>query len=263
MAQGKQKVQRLPGINFLRIGKNEEGWWTYEHLAAQIVAVMDVYECLWPDKQLLFEVDWSSGHAKMLADALHTPSMGKNFGGAQKAPRNTMVETVGDYSTTYKYKDRDLGNEVEVDVGLKVGDKQSFVHVESDPPPFLSVTHACPFGAPKHDIGDPSKKPRKKKKEKSGGSDNQHNNSLQVAAVAAKAQAVAQAEANAAAERVEAADIVAAQTPEQAEIAARLVQAPLKEPTTTDIIGHLATSVSQSVLPLPCSNAACGILKVW
>ena len=52
-------------------------------------------------------------------------------------------------------------------------------------------------------------------------------------------QAVAQAEAQRAAERVEAADIVAAQTPEQAEIAARLVQAPLEEPTTMGIIGQL------------------------
>ena len=60
-----------------------------------------------------------------------------------------------------------------------------------------------------------------------------------MAVAAGEAQAVTQAEAQAAAERVEAADIVAAQTPEQAEIAARLVQAPLEEPTTMGIIGQL------------------------
>jgi len=126
-----------PGLEYLDVGKNRDGWWNYECLAAQVTKVMDVCSALFPKEQILFEVDWSSGHSKYPPDTLHAQSMNRGFGGGQTAPRDTTVQVVGDFPSIYCYQDS-TGATVEVDVGLQPGMIQSFTHKESDPPPFYT-----------------------------------------------------------------------------------------------------------------------------
>ena len=66
-------------MRFLTYGKNKDGYWTYEHFAEQTADILDMYEALYPDAQVLVEVDWSSGHAKMREDALNVNAMAVNF----------------------------------------------------------------------------------------------------------------------------------------------------------------------------------------
>ena len=58
-----------------------------------MVDFIDAFEALHPDWQLLFEVDWSSGHAKHRDGSLNTNSMNVNYGGSQKIPRDVKIPT--------------------------------------------------------------------------------------------------------------------------------------------------------------------------
>ena len=46
-----------------------------------------------PDWQLLFEIDWSSGHAKHRDGSLNTNTMNVGYGGGQKIPRGVKIPT--------------------------------------------------------------------------------------------------------------------------------------------------------------------------
>jgi len=157
--EGRAPLFSSPGIEYLDVGKNLEGWWNYECLAAQTTKMMDVYSALFPNEQILFEVDWSSGHAKFPTDALHAPSMNRGFGGGQPVPRDTTVHAVGNFPSTYTFKDSE-GKTVVVDVGLQPGMVQSFTHKENDPPPLFTCNEKNPKGAPPKDV---RKKKAKKK----------------------------------------------------------------------------------------------------
>lgn len=92
-ARGREPLTSSPAVRFLSYGKNKDGYWTYEHFSQQVVDMLDLYECLYPNAQVLMEVDWSSGHSKHRADALNVSSMGVNFGGKQSTPHSSrMVE---------------------------------------------------------------------------------------------------------------------------------------------------------------------------
>lgn len=51
-----------------------------------------MHESLYPNAQVLVEVDWSSGHSKHREDALNVSSMGVNFGGKQSIPHPSKLE---------------------------------------------------------------------------------------------------------------------------------------------------------------------------
>ena len=68
MLRGKRSRPALdcsPGVRFLNYGKGRDGYWDYEMFKQQVVDFIDAFETLHPDWQLLLEVDWSSGHAKV------------------------------------------------------------------------------------------------------------------------------------------------------------------------------------------------------
>lgn len=90
-ARGREALTTSPAVRFLTYGKNKDGYWTYEHFAEQIVDILDLYECLYPNAQVLLEVDWSSGHSKHRADALNVSAMGVNLGGKQAVPHPSMM----------------------------------------------------------------------------------------------------------------------------------------------------------------------------
>lgn len=132
-ARGREPLTTSPSVRFLSYGKSKDGYWTYEHFSEQVEDVLDMYECLYPNAQVLLEVDWSSGHAKHREDALNVAAMSVNFGGKQSIPHPSKLEEgcLGEGAT------------------LKVGDLQFFyfrsaeerrdagaVDGKPDPPPF-------------------------------------------------------------------------------------------------------------------------------
>lgn len=92
-ARGRDALAGSPAVRFLSYGKQKEGYWTHEHFAEQVTDVLDMYECIYPNAQVLLEVDWSSGHAKHRLDALNVSTMSVNAGGKQSIPHpSRMVE---------------------------------------------------------------------------------------------------------------------------------------------------------------------------
>lgn len=90
-ARGRTPLTSSPAVRFLSYGKNKDGYWTYEHFAQQVEDVLDLYETLYPNAQVLLEVDWSSGHAKHRSDALNVATMGVNLGGKQAIPHPSLM----------------------------------------------------------------------------------------------------------------------------------------------------------------------------
>ena len=52
---------------------------------------MDCFDVLYPDLQLMVEVDHSAGHAKFREDGLHVGNMNVKYGGKQKIMRDTTM----------------------------------------------------------------------------------------------------------------------------------------------------------------------------
>lgn len=90
-ARNRKALSTSPAVRFLSYGKNKDGYWTYEHFAEQVQDILDMYEALYPNAQVLIEVDWSSGHSKHREDALNVAAMGVNFGGQQAVPHASKM----------------------------------------------------------------------------------------------------------------------------------------------------------------------------
>lgn len=90
-ARGRNPLTSSPAVRFLSYGKNKDGYWTYENFAEQVVDLLDMYESLYPNAQVLLEVDWSSGHSKHRLDALNVSAMSVNCGGKQAVPHPSMM----------------------------------------------------------------------------------------------------------------------------------------------------------------------------
>ncbi|CAM9286210.1 unnamed protein product [Sphacelaria rigidula] len=144
--RGRPALQRTPGSRHLVFGKNKGGYWGFEQFEKHVVDAMDVLEVIEPEKQIVFEVDHSAGHAKMREDGLHTSSMNVKYGGRQKVLRDTtMTEGCLGSAQATMYK---LGEtwSTEYRVGatphpkkLKVGDTKCMTFKSGDPPPFYDV----------------------------------------------------------------------------------------------------------------------------
>lgn len=91
-ARGRKALSTSPAVRFLSYGKNKDGYWTYEHFREQVEDMLDMYEALYPNAQVLVEVDWSSGHSKHRDDALNVSTMGVTFGGKQLIPHASKME---------------------------------------------------------------------------------------------------------------------------------------------------------------------------
>eukprot|EP00733_Pompholyxophrys_punicea_P000968 Pompholyxophrys_punicea_v1_NODE_393_length_2064_cov_23.574415.p2 type:complete len:157 gc:universal NODE_393_length_2064_cov_23.574415:1787-1317(-) len=115
---GKVPLVSSPGLRFLQYGSNKEGWWDYEKFSLQVSDLLDVFEFLYSNIQLVLEVDHSSGHAKQKEDGLNVKSMNAGFGGTQKTPHTSVItpECLGPLEARMLWKG------VEVDCKLKPGD---------------------------------------------------------------------------------------------------------------------------------------------
>ena len=128
-------------------GKNKKGYWNYEHFALQVQDVMDVWEACYPEEQILFEVDWSAGHAKKADDALQTGATAVKVNCHPRKEGETIMRktrlTEGCIGTLPAIKT--TNTEEVYNYGLNVGDYQYFEHMHGDPPPFYDVD--CEPGA--------------------------------------------------------------------------------------------------------------------
>lgn len=92
---GRGALKQTPGTTFWEYGKQKEGYWNYDMFAEQCVYIMDCFEVLYPDWQLVMEVDHSSGHAKYREDRLHVGNMNIKWGGAKGASMRSTTVTAG------------------------------------------------------------------------------------------------------------------------------------------------------------------------
>ena len=99
---GRPALETSPGMRFLNPGKNRDGYWTFKEFEEQTVDVMDCFDVLYPDLQLMVEVDHSVGHAKSREDGLHVGNMNVKYGGKQKIMRDTTMS----YAPTGGNEDR-------------------------------------------------------------------------------------------------------------------------------------------------------------
>lgn len=152
---GRPALRTSPGLRFMQHGKNREGFWGYAEFEEQVVDVMDCFDVIYPDKQLMIEVDHSAGHTKFREDGLHVGSMNTKYGGKQKILRDTVMTegclgpgeakmylNGGQWSTQFI----EGATERTVDLKLQLGDTQCMAFAADAPPPFYS------WGAPATDV---------------------------------------------------------------------------------------------------------------
>lgn len=83
-----------PGLIFFEYGngKGKQGYWDGAKFQEQVIDFLDVLEILYPNMQVLIEVDHSSGHLKEQSDGLMVNAMGVNWGGKTLPKRDSVME---------------------------------------------------------------------------------------------------------------------------------------------------------------------------
>ena len=81
----------LPGIVFFEYGKNRLGFWEGATFVVQVEQLLKVLEFLYPNMQVVLEVDHSSGHLKEKVDGLLVNDMGMRWGGKKASKRDTKI----------------------------------------------------------------------------------------------------------------------------------------------------------------------------
>ena len=128
---GKSTKDRLSSTPFIRVfdpGQNQDGYWTYSHMAVQTEDCMDCLKVLLPGFDHLLLFDYSSGHNKKRINGLDANDMSKGYGGTQSRLREAPIYQEEGILGPFPRK-------------LSVGDVQQMVFHETDDGPFwLSPT---------------------------------------------------------------------------------------------------------------------------
>jgi len=75
---------------YLKPGKNEEGWWTADHLIDQVINyAIPIFEAIYSDAIAVFAFDNSTNHGAMPEDGLNAAKMNVNPGGKQPRMHST------------------------------------------------------------------------------------------------------------------------------------------------------------------------------
>jgi hypothetical protein len=104
-----------PCLAFFRTGVQHEGYWNSSHAKLQLEDVVDALTTIFPQFDLVFLFDQSSGHTKMRIDSLHMRNMNVSHGGSVGMMHDTIIQEVGPHPRT-----------------LNVGDKQVMYFVDDD-----------------------------------------------------------------------------------------------------------------------------------
>jgi hypothetical protein len=119
----KNDLKDSPFVVYFELGANNEGYWTYNHMAVQFEDCVDCLKVIYPQFEFAFLFDHSQGHAKKLKNGLDAYSMNKGYGGAQPRMRESII----------KEEDGYLGMNQRT---LTVGDTQTFIFQPGDNGPF-------------------------------------------------------------------------------------------------------------------------------
>ena len=132
-----------PGLIFFKYGngRGKQGYWDGEKFQQQCTDFMDVLEIIYPNMQILIEVDHSSGHFKEQSDGLMVNAMGVNWGGKTLPKRDTIMEEgcLGASPPTINGRT------------LVIGSTQKMIFEIGDPPPFNDL-EALPHDRPMTEI---------------------------------------------------------------------------------------------------------------
>ena len=115
----KKKTGKLTLVSFFDVEVNLEGFWNYDQMALQVEDIFDVLAIKYPEFDILFLFDQSSGHGKMREGALNANTMSVRWGGRQGRLRKTKINEIGTYAAT-----------------LRVGDEQGMIFEDDDVGPF-------------------------------------------------------------------------------------------------------------------------------
>ena len=114
-----EPVKESPGRGFFEFGINRQGYWNHDLFAKQVESVLDCMEHIYPERQLLIEVDRSSEHMKYADHALDANDLNLTWDGKQRIMHPSQIK-----DASY------LGNRAERI--LQVGDLQHFQFQEGD-----------------------------------------------------------------------------------------------------------------------------------
>ena len=119
----KKDLKQSPFVVYFELGSNNEGYWTYNHMAVQFEDCVDCLRVVYPHFDFAFLFDHSQGHAKKLVNGLDAYAMNRGYGGVQPRMRESVIKAEDGYLGMYERT-------------LNVGDTQSFVFQPGDAGPF-------------------------------------------------------------------------------------------------------------------------------
>ena len=91
-----EDIEKHPTVSkaahvYLKPGKNQEGYWTVQHLIEQVeYKAIPIFEALFSNCTAVFAFDNSSNHAAFKSDALVTSKMNLKSGGKQLKMKDTV-----------------------------------------------------------------------------------------------------------------------------------------------------------------------------
>ena len=119
----KKDLQEAKFVVSFKLGANNEGYWTYNHMSIQFEDCVDCIKVIYPHFDFVFLFDHSQGHAKKLTGGLDAYRMNKSYGGVQPMMRESKIKDHDGYLGMHERT-------------LQVGDTQSFVFTSDDEGPF-------------------------------------------------------------------------------------------------------------------------------
>jgi hypothetical protein len=120
----KKDLMHSPFLVYFELGVNNEGYWTYNHMAIQFEDCVHCLKVIYPQFNFAFLFDHSQEHAKRLANGLDAYSMKKGYGGVQPRMHESIIKADDGYLGMHD------GHT------LSVGDTQTFVFQPGDNGPF-------------------------------------------------------------------------------------------------------------------------------
>jgi hypothetical protein len=83
-----------PTLAFSRTGVQHEGYWNNSCAKLQLEDVVDALSTIFPQFDLVFLFNQSSGHTKMRINSLHIRDMNVSHGGSVGMMHNTILQEV-------------------------------------------------------------------------------------------------------------------------------------------------------------------------
>ena len=97
----KPPLKSSPFVRYFEFGANYDGYWNYSYLVMQFEDCVDCLKYLYPEYDLCFFLDHSSGHAKKRTNGLDVSLMKKGYAGKQPAMDPSMITQKEGYVGPY------------------------------------------------------------------------------------------------------------------------------------------------------------------